>query len=89
LINQINNIAAYCYQYRIRPTSMGGGQGAYTGVQLPEKLATSDEGSFSVTDIKADLLVIHALSKKFKGTISANLDGQGDLRDWKYTDDFK
>jgi len=89
LINQINNIAAYCYQYRIRPTSMGGGQGAYIGAKLPETLATSDEGSFSLTDIKADLLVIHAISKKLKGTVSANLDGEGKLRDWKYTDDLK
>ena len=85
----MNNIAAYCYQYRIRPTSMGGGQGAYTGAKLPEKLMASDEGTFSLTDIKADLLTIRAVSTKFKGTIAANLDGGGRLRDWEYTDDFK
>ncbi len=37
MINDVNTIAAYCYQYRTRPASIGGGQGSYIGVFLPSK----------------------------------------------------
>lgn len=84
LINQMNNIAAYCYQYRIRPTSMGGGQGAYAGVKLPEKLATSEDGTFSLTEIDANALKIEAISKKVKGSITTMLDANGRMGYWTY-----
>jgi hypothetical protein len=84
LINQMNDIAAICYQYRIRPKIMGGGQGAYTGVKLPEKLATSDEGTFAITDVEADVLKIQAVSKKVKGSITTTLDRDGRMGSWTY-----
>ncbi len=31
IVNDLNNLAANAYQYRIRPTSMGGGGNNYTG----------------------------------------------------------
>jgi hypothetical protein len=84
LINQMNNIAAQCYQYRIRPTSMGGGQGAYTGVKLPERMAATDDGTFSLTEIEAGSLKIQAISKKFKGSITTTLDSNGRMSNWTY-----
>ena len=84
LINQMNNISAHCYQYRIRPTSMGGGQGAYTGIKLPEKLTESDDGTFSLTDIEANTLKIRAVSKKVKGSITTTLDATGRMSYWTY-----
>jgi hypothetical protein len=89
LINQLNNIAAYCYQYRIRPSSMGGGQGAYTGVKLPEKLTASDDGTFSLTDIEANALKIQAISKRFKGSITTTLDASGRMGQWTYFGDLQ
>lgn len=84
LINQLNNIAAYCFQYRIRPTSMGGGSGAYTGAKLPERLAVTDDGTFSLEDVGANAVKIQAISKKFKGSITALLDVEGRLSNWTY-----
>ena len=84
LINQMNNISAHCYQYRIRPTSMGGGQGAYTGIKLPEKLTESDDGTFSLTDIEANTLKIQAVSRKVKGSITTTLDATGRMSYWTY-----
>lgn len=89
LINQMNHIAAYCYQYRIRPSSMGGGQGAYTGARLPEKLTVTDDGTFSLTDIEANALKIQAVSKKFKGSITTTLDGTGRMSYWTYYGEFQ
>ncbi len=84
LINQMNNIAAYCYQYRIRPTSMGGGQGAYTGAKLPEKLSATEDGTYSITDVEANSLKIQAVSKRFKGSITTTLDADGRMGSWTY-----
>jgi hypothetical protein len=88
LINHLNNIAAFCYQYRIRPSSMGGGQGSYSGVKLPEKLASSDEGNFSLIEVQADLVKIRADSKKVNGSITVSLDANGRMADWTYFSDL-
>jgi hypothetical protein len=89
LINQMNNIAAFCYQYRIRPTSVGGGAGAYTGIKLPESLAASEDGSFSLLDVEADRLKIEAVSKKVTGKIISALDYEGRLSSWTYFGEFQ
>jgi len=52
MINDLNNIAAHAYQFRIRPASMGGGQGAYTGTNtysIPAKMATNENGTYVAT----------------------------------------
>src|SRR5512147_1649746 len=49
IINDLNNVAAHCYQYRIRPTSMGGGQGTYTGYTIPSKMVSNENATFSAT----------------------------------------
>src|SRR5881409_2260577 len=48
LVNDLNNLAANAYQYKIRPTTMGGGQGSYANYAIPTKLQSNDNGSFSV-----------------------------------------
>jgi hypothetical protein len=44
--NDIMNIAAHADQYRIRPVSMGGGGGDFTGYLLPTRLATTGNGYY-------------------------------------------
>ncbi|MBI1803301.1 MAG: hypothetical protein HY033_09120 [Ignavibacteriae bacterium] len=41
------NIAANAYQFKIRPTTMGGGGGKYTGYTVPSKMAKDDNGSYA------------------------------------------
>src|SRR5713226_3779480 len=49
IVNDLNNLAANAYQFRIRPTTMGGGGGKYTGngntFAIPTKLASNDNAS--------------------------------------------
>lgn len=90
LINDLNNLAAFAYQYRIRPSSMGGGNGAYTGVELPEKLKSNENGSFMFTVVGPDELKMKAVSAKFKdATIETTLNAQGRMGNWTYTGEFK
>ena len=48
IIADLTNLAANAYQYRIRPTTMGGGGGSYSGYTIPPSLATNENGSYSL-----------------------------------------
>ena len=89
LINDLNNLAAFSYQYRIRPTSMEGGNGAYTGLTMPEQLGTNENGTFTFTVIGPDEVKIKAVSKQVEGAaIETTLDGDGRLGNWTYFGKF-
>ncbi len=45
IINDLNNLAAQAYQYMIRPSSMGGGQGSYGGFSIPSKMVTNENAT--------------------------------------------
>jgi hypothetical protein len=49
IVNDIANLAATAYQFKIRPVSMGGGGGVYTGFTIPSKMVSNDNGMYSVT----------------------------------------
>jgi hypothetical protein len=46
MINDINNIAANAYQYRIRTASMGGGNNAYDGYAVPTRLSSNSNATY-------------------------------------------
>src|SRR5258708_22043687 len=63
------NIAANAYQFKIRPTSMGGGGGAYdnskgaTGAYtIPSKMSADDNGTYTLTTTAAASCVIKGTS---------------------------
>ncbi|MCX6133094.1 MAG: hypothetical protein NTU47_04685 [Ignavibacteriales bacterium] len=90
LINDINNLAAMAYQYRIRPSSMGGGNGEYTGLKMPEKMQLNENGSFTYTVVGPNEVKIKAVSAKVKGAaIETMLDGDGRLKLWTYWGEFQ
>src|SRR5439155_373411 len=47
IVNDLNNLAANAYQFRIRPTTMGGGGGSYGTYKVPLALQVNDNGSYS------------------------------------------
>src|SRR5512140_3441540 len=50
IINDINNLAANAYQFRIRPVSMNGGGGAtYVGWTVPVKMSSNENGYYSAS----------------------------------------
>jgi hypothetical protein len=90
LINTLNNIAAVCYQYRIRPVSMAGGGGAYTGFVLPVKLSSDSNGTYSVLVLGSHLAHLQATSNTGKGTVTCEINGDGRFIEssWKRTGEF-
>lgn len=59
------NVSANAYQYRIRPTTMGGGGSSYAGYTVPSKMASDDNGTYTLTSTSATTCVL-------KGTSSMN-----------------
>src|SRR3990170_6551910 len=57
IINDLNNIAAHAYQFKIRPTSMGGGQGSYSGYSIPSKMASNENATFSAAAGGTDVTI--------------------------------
>ena len=79
IINDLNNLAANAYQYRIRPTTMGGGGGGYTGYAIPTKLATNENATYAAGSISATSITFTGTSGQGYGTVIAVLDSTGKL----------
>jgi hypothetical protein len=88
LINDMNNLAANAYQYRIRPTTMGGGGGTYTGYIIPLKLVSNENGSFAAT-AGASSVTFTGTSGQGYGTVAAVCDSTGRLTSFTYTGEFQ
>jgi len=79
IINDVNNLAANAYQWRIRPTSMGGGGGVYTGYSIPLKLVTNENASYALDAVSASSMTFIGTSVQGYGTVIAVLDSTGKL----------
>ena len=79
IINDLNNLAANAYQYRIRPTTMGGGGGGYTGYTIPTKLSSNENAAYTVGSISATSMTFTGTSTQGYGTVIAVLDSTGKL----------
>jgi len=90
MINDLNNLAAQAYQFRIRPTSMGGGQGDYTTFSIPIKMRTNENGTYAITTPGADAIGITATSaQNASNYITVTIDSDGHLTTWSYYGDFQ
>lgn len=88
LVNDINNIAANAKQYRSKIQSMGGGGNSYVGYALPDKLASNDDGSFSLA-VQPATVVVTGTSALGYGTVEATIDSNGAAGNWTYTGEFQ
>jgi hypothetical protein len=91
IINDINNIAASAYQYRIRPASMGGGANSYTGFSIPVKMSSNENGTYVAT-IAADAVTIQgsnisATDNWVKGVVGS--DGRVSMAASSFNGEFK
>ncbi len=88
IINDLNNLAANAYQYRIRPASMGGGAGQYTGYTIPTKLQLTENATYTHVVGGPDAITFTATHTDY-GTVQATLNATGQLTGWAYTDEFQ
>ena len=56
------NVAANAYQFKIRPTTMGGGGGAYTNYTVPSKMSKDDNGTYTLGTVATNSIQIKGTS---------------------------
>jgi hypothetical protein len=89
IINDCNNLAANAYQYYIRPASMGGGAGSYTGWTIPVKMSSNENGTYSATP-SAATCVINGYSVTNAGcSVTANIGSDGRVTSMSFAGDFQ
>jgi hypothetical protein len=89
IINDMNNLAAQAYQYRIRPTSMGGGQGDYSSFAIPLKMRTNENATYSATPSQNSIAFTAVSAQNASNTVQVTVDSFGRLGGWSYTGDFQ
>jgi hypothetical protein len=62
VMSSLQNIAANAYQYKIRPTTLGGGGNAYTGYTIPSKLITDQNANYTVVTSSANSVQLQGTS---------------------------
>jgi hypothetical protein len=89
IINDMNNLAAQAYQYRIRPTSMGGGQGDYSSFAIPLKMRTNENATYSVAPSQNSIAFTAVSAQNASNTVQVTVDSFGRLGGWSYAGDFQ
>jgi len=89
IINDLNNLAAQAYQFRIRPTSMGGGQGDYTTFTIPIKMRTNENGTYVASPSSNSIDIIATSAQNASNYITVTIDTDGRLTAWSYYGDFQ
>ncbi len=81
ILSDLANLAADGYQYKIRPTSMGGGNGTYVGyaVTATGPWGTSNpNATYAVSALSATNITLTGTSKQVDGaSIEVSYDGNG------------
>lgn len=89
IINDLNNIAAHAYQFKIRPSSMGGGQGSYSGYNIPSKMASNENATYSATAGASTVSIVATSNSNTTNTVTGVVDSDGRLGSWTYAGDFQ
>jgi hypothetical protein len=56
------NIAANAYQYKFRPTTMGGGSNSYVGYTIPAKMLVDANGTYALGTIASNSIQLQGTS---------------------------
>jgi hypothetical protein len=88
IISQLSNLSANAYQYRIRPTTMGGGGGSYEGYKIPRMMAATEVASYTSV-VYPNLIILIGISKIGLGSVKGTLCDDGRVLEWEYSGEFE
>jgi hypothetical protein len=91
IINDLNQLAAHAYQYRISSSSLAGGAGKYTGYHIPNSLTSNENASYACTVAPDEVTLTAVSANNSNNTVVAKIDGQGHFiaNAWTFTGDFQ
>ena len=88
IVNDLNNLAANAYQYKIRPITMGGGGGSYVNYQIPLVMRPNENAIYSSPTVTASKITFIGTSAQGYGTVSVDCDSVGTIGTFVYTGEF-
>ncbi len=80
VVQDLNNICSNAYQYRIKPTSLGGGNGSYVPYVIPANLSADGniKGSYAISGTAATGTITFKVTAPTIATaITASVDSTG------------
>ena len=99
ITDDLYSIAADAYEYAMRPATMGGGDGVYDGYQISLRLASNDNGSYTISlKVKGNrghgrkhkgVLTITGTSSKYTGSVTITIDDIASVTKITYTGEFQ
>jgi hypothetical protein len=88
IVNDLQNLGANAYQFKIRPGTLGGGGGSYTGYQIPRSLRPNANATYSTSAVSNKSITFLATSAVGYGTVAVVCDSTGSLSSYTYTSEF-
>jgi len=89
IISDLTNLAAHAHEYRMRPSSMDGGGGSYSGYSIPHGLRSNENGKYQLLRVTDDNVTFKGTSRRGYGTVTATYGPDGLLMgSLKFTGDF-
>ncbi len=76
---ELVSIAANAYQFKIRPSSMGGGGHAYTNYTIPSKLVSDENGTYALGTVSSNSIQIlgtSSINTAWVATLTADDTGK-------------
>ncbi len=49
ITSSLTSLSADAYQYKLRPSTLGGGNNSYVGFTIPTKLISDDNGTYAIS----------------------------------------
>jgi hypothetical protein len=90
MINDLNHLASYAYQYRLRLRCMGGGEGDYSAFAIPPKLKENEDATFSIASVQVNTISLMAISAENESnTIEVVVGSEGKITAWTFGGDFQ
>ena len=90
MINDLNHLASYAYQYRLRLRALGGGQGDYTAFAIPPKMRVNEDATYSVASAEVNTISLTAVSSEnASNSIQVLLGSEGKITAWTFGGDFE
>ncbi len=88
IVNDLQNLAADVYQYKIRPISMGGGGYSYANYQIPMVLRPNENATYTTGPVSATSITFIGTSALGYGTVTSVCDSTGRMGNFTYTGEF-
>ena len=77
------NVGANAYQYKIRPTTMGGGSGSYVNYSIPAKMLSDENGTYSISTAGSATSIafqgVSSLGSSYTATCTVDSTGKTSL----------